>query len=81
MHNLIERFREALAHATLEEIFGHEIADAIGGFLGSVVAHVVGGLVLLVLVGAAGWFAWFELPGRRSRYTGPHSRADEKCLR
>jgi hypothetical protein len=64
MHNFIEQVREALAHTTLEEIFGHEIAEAIGGFFGSVVAHVVGGLILLVLVGAAGWFAWFELPGR-----------------
>jgi tetratricopeptide (TPR) repeat protein len=64
MHDLIERLREAFAHETLERIFGHPIVEAVGGFLGSVAAHIVADLVLVAIAGAAAWFAWFELPGR-----------------
>ncbi len=69
MHDIIERFREALAHATLESIFGHSIADEIGGFAGSIAADIVAGIVLTLIIGAAGWFAWFELPGRLRAWT------------
>ena len=64
MHDFIEKLKEALSHTTIESIFGHPIAEAIGGFAGSVAAHIVAGFILAGFAIGIGWFAWFELPGR-----------------
>jgi ribosomal protein S5 len=64
MHDFIEKLKEALSHTTIESIFGHPIAEAIGGFAGSVAANIAASFILSGIVVAAAWFAWFELPGR-----------------
>ena len=64
MTHFFDQLRDAVAHVTLESVFGHSISHAIGGFVGSVAAHLIAGALLLAIVSAAGLFAWFELPGR-----------------